>query len=187
MRSYQMGDFGRGFGNVDPDHTKGMQILTWYFNEARRYSKFPYKDINSMLNFYSSGKAKVLPEGVGMAFRIGQMGVSKLTDAKAQAAMVSLARKGAGQMPTNWMDFQTALNNAGNPSFFDAVKFVTVNTGKDLLTSAQKVGDTISLTGNIARWLIPAIPVVIVIGLLMRTSGKGPKEFVDSFRKKKEA
>lgn len=187
MRNYQMGDFGKGFGSTDPDHIKGMQILGWYFNEARRYSRFPYKDINSMLNFYSAGKAKVLPEGVGMAFRIGQMGVSRLTDAKAQAAMINLARKGAGQMPTNWNDFQSALNNAGNPSFFDAVKYVSVNTGKDIVGAAQKVGDTLVMTGNIARWLIPMIPVVIVVGLLIRASGKSPKEFADTFRKKKEA
>jgi hypothetical protein len=183
MRNWAMGDFG----NTDPDYMKGIQILTWYFNEARKYSRFPYKDVTSMLNFYSAGKAKVLPEGVGMAFRIGQMGVSRLTDAKAQAAMVSLARKGAGQMPTNWMDFQSALNNAGNPGFFDAVKYVTVNTGKDLLTATQKIGDTISTTANVARWMLPMIPVVIVVGLLMRSSGKGPKEFVDSFRKTKKA
>jgi hypothetical protein len=87
--------------------------------------------------------------------------IFELSMAEAKDVMEKLADQSAGKLPADWMIFHKALTNeAKNPSFWKAIKFVSYESAKDIATETANIGAGIINTVRLSKYAIP----VLVIG-----------------------
>jgi len=130
---------------------------------------FPnYKlSFDELLEFYGS-KTPFLLEGLGFS-----LSLSTLDMDEAKSVMRRMARLSAGQVPANWLSYNSALaKESSNPGFFKTIKFVTSETVKDVITSASDIGGGLMFTAKYSKFLIP---VGVLIGIYAVSRAFGAK------------
>lgn len=151
------------------DYERGIKALTSYHTTMR--SMYPSSFRYSFTEFLSMVKqmklGKALADGLGGAIR-----ETSLSDYQVSASMTELARRGLGKIPSGLQDFFFALQGeATKVKFVDATLYVLTETGSDIVSGVQSVGDSILTTGKILNFLLPAILLLFVFFWLDGKSG----------------
>lgn len=169
------GDFNQMGIGPGEDVTLGNRVVDILFKYLRSYGYKGSREglVNGMaLNAQGVVNLKLVPiiiDGFGFGLRTGLD--SDMT--KLDQAMKVLASKSGGKIPA-WRAVNNAIGDRAKQfDWLEAIKFTAVGTGKSMLSSVQDVGNTLRTTGRIAQFLIPAIPIVIVLGLFLRAKGGG--------------
>lgn len=170
LGDYKMGQGFGTFGAAIPDDTpQGNRVLQIYDEEMKKYPAYK-ATLDSQLNQWSKNNVKVkavIIDGIGFQAR-----VSGLSDSKIREAMKSLASTQKGIVPFAYSSIGKAIGYlAANPGFFDMTSYVVTESAKDIAKGIQKTGDSIISTLNFTKFLLPAIPVVLLLALYMRTKG----------------
>lgn len=98
----------------------------------------------------------------------GSVLASQSSQGEALLAMQTLAFKSMGRIPSQNVDFKSAIiNKATSFKFVDAVVYTVVETASQVVEGVQAVGDTLIDTGKILRLLFP-IAVVYFLYLFLK-------------------
>lgn len=147
----------------DPDYIRGLDILKRFFDASKTINssavKYSFDEMVKTLEARTGQKAFV--EGLGLG-----VNASGFSNSKIQNAMTSLAKQANGKIPAKNQDFRDHLiDESRKVDFVDvvsAVKFVTVESAKDIAKGAQAVGDSVILTGKLLNYALPVIVGVVV-------------------------
>lgn len=145
-------------GYADPDIQKGREALIYFHNEAAKFQNYNLT-FDELLNQVSKGKPDIFLEGLGLAINSinsdGWFGMGKV-----QAAMINLAEKGQGRVPSSLVQFtQSLTGEAQNISWVETSKFVAVETGKQVLEGVQAAGDTVVDTLKSLNVVLPILAI----------------------------
>jgi len=119
--------------------------------------------------------AKALSARRGQTFFIEGLGLgianADMSKSQAKSAMEVLAMKSNGKIPaTNGAFFTALIDEASVPNWIDASSFVLVESSKDLIQGASKVGEkvlaagegvldsAVSISENL-KWILPLIAI----------------------------
>lgn len=151
---------------------KGREAMKYFHNQASKYSGYALT-FDQMLDAVGGGgqKTSIFLEGLGLA--IDSIGDEFLGGNKVENAMENLADQGQGKLPANRNAFFSALSGeAQNVSFIDASKVVAVETGKELLSGAQAVGDSVITTFQSLGAFLPLLVVGAVAFIVISKARK---------------
>jgi hypothetical protein len=144
------------------DIPAGENALNYYFTESTKFSNFPYTDLQSMLDDISAVNPELIST-IGFTIR-----ADALVQDQVQSAMVQLADKGQGNLPSNSTVFFTALTTAAeNPSFWQAIDFVAANSFMQAVQGAQAIGQQLITAGANATALIQYLPYFAIAGVAL--------------------
>lgn len=140
----------------------GMRLLKAYHNAASVYSGYGITFEQFLDQFVRTARPKsydIIIAGIGEIHTIYGR-----SESWARGVVEQMARVAQGKVPENWMSFQAAMNQAhlNNPQYWEAAKFVTIETAKKAIQTVQAVGDGIVTTLNMSKYIIP----VAAVGLL---------------------
>lgn len=125
-------------------------------------------------------KRKIEIEGVGMGVNNVNDDVVFLSDSKIDTAMKNLAKKSSGKIPSGIQIFFKYLQNeATNVTLIDALPYVVEESGKNLLSGAQALGDSLLTTGRILNFLLP---LIIIVGLFLYANQKSNGSIVKGLK-----
>lgn len=167
------GDYNQ-LGAVAPDDTaQGNIVLDSLYKYMKQYGwKGTRASLLSAMALGTQGNyiAKLEPivlDSFGFQMRILNLSQSKVDD-----AMKALASKSRGIAPTR----QSVLNALGaraqQTDWGEAIKFTAVESAKQLTRGAQEIGKSVIATGKLATYLLPAIPIVLLLALYMSAKGR---------------
>lgn len=146
------------FSSPDTQISKGREALLYFHNASVGYQNYGLT-FDGLLTKVSKGKPTIFLEGFGLAIEsLDEGGFFSFGTSKVKDAMLALARKAQGRIPTNYSDFFSALSDeAMNYSFVDAAGFVGVETAKVVGTGLVDVGDNVITTLKGLNFLFPII------------------------------
>jgi hypothetical protein len=127
------------FGDTEVDVERGTEILQQFHNHATDWPEYRYT-FPELVAHYTE-KSPAFLDSLGFAANAtGEF----LTSSKTNDAMKALADGGQGQIPANASSFFNALNkSAQDYSWWGNVKYAATETGSQVGTGLQHVGETI--------------------------------------------
>ena len=139
------------------DELLGYEVLNYY----NKYS-MTNKSVDEIVKLVKPKNPSIFADGLGAQVRL----VLDMDMSKAELAMKNLANAAGTSIPTE-QTFYTAIRDvAMNPSFFEAAKFVAIETTKQVAVGAQAVGNAVIDSGKLVTWLLPigVVAALYVIG-----------------------
>lgn len=97
------------------------------------------------------GTDKIFIEGLGMQYRE----VIAMDSDKLDASMRALSQNSDGQIPALKSFSYAFVQAAQNNNFWEATKFVAVNSASQILDGAAAVGNAVIDSGKLVVWLLP--------------------------------
>lgn len=140
----------------------GMRLLKAFHNASLSYPNYKITFEEFLDRFVRTAKPKsydILIAGIGELHTIYGR-----SESWARGVVETMARQAQGKIPENWMSFQGAMNQAhlNNPQYWEAAKFVAVETTKKVLETTQAVGDGLVTTLQMSRYIIPVAAIGLV-------------------------
>ena len=144
----------------DPDYIRGLDILKRFYDASKTINssavKYTFDEMVKTLEGRTGQKAFV--EGLGLG-----VNASGFSNSKIQNAMTSLAKQAKGKIPAKNQDFRDHLiDESRKVDFVDAVKYVAVESAKDVVKGAQAVGESVIFTGKLLTYALPIIVGTVV-------------------------
>jgi hypothetical protein len=145
------------------DHEQGLKVLRAFYD----YSKYEYPfactySFQELLDtLHKRVGGKFIEDGIGL----GVNSVDGFNDSKINSSMQALAKASGGKIPSKNGDFFAFMTNeATKVNFVDAIAYTATESAKDIVTGAQKIGDSVLLSGQLLTWLLPV--AVIYFGYM---------------------
>lgn len=174
--SWLSGDFDQFSGVEEYDVSRGRQVLQIFHDLMKRYSAYQNSFAQTLAYFAQNNKSlePVVLEGLGMQARTGN-----LTDEKIKSAFANLVSNLRGNLPSSYQGrpwnilTNTMRGEAVKIDWTEAAKYVASDTGKTLVKGLQQTGESVITTMKTAKFILPFIPIAILVAIYLRARGGG--------------
>lgn len=142
---------------MNDDTLLGYQVLNVFAKYFNAYYSFVYTP-DQIASTINPSHPEVIVDGLGLMAR----STVDSDSGKIDEAMKNLSDNSKGNIPA-LSSFAYAFSQAAqNTSAWDATKFVTIGTVKELGNGAAAVGNAVISSGKLVLWLLPIGAVAFI-------------------------